>query len=361
MMNRRQTEGELRNGLATLHPPMIPEAFHRLREKLHGLWQHLPLKGLGVLSATLPMVAAVASAVLAFMGNQNRQRMETSVTRHFEMVERLGNLLTLMLDTETGLRGHLLTQRAEFLEPFALARCSLPAALESLHAFIEAEPGVGPRGQKRARLEQIRGTVEQEMTLLARLRDARTIQLSGAADEELSTQLIQSKALMDPLRDQLRGMQDEEKRLLGERLAEIRQVRRRDYLSISLALLLGLGWGEVAEGGVFAMRVAAAFDAVEDFPALTGSIFKASTLEHLAFEGADEGFSPGVVVRVGAGRPALAHPGLGQSLAEGRAAVLTATVAVEDRVLRRARSERRAQGGLGDHRASGNRGVWCPG
>ncbi len=193
-----------------------------------------------MLSAALPMVAVVASAGLAFVGNQNRQRMETAVTRHFEMVERLGELLTLMLNAETGLRGHLLTQRAEFLEPFAFAQQSLPDELESLHAFIEAEPGVGPRGQKRARLEQIRGTVEQEMTLLARLRDARTVQPSGAAGEELSTQLIQSKALMDRLRGQLRVMQDEEKKLLGERLEEIRQVRRRDYLSISLALLLGL-------------------------------------------------------------------------------------------------------------------------
>ena len=55
------------------------------------------------------MVAVVASAVLAFVGNQNRQRMETAVTRHFEMVGRLGELLTLMLNAETGLRGHLLT------------------------------------------------------------------------------------------------------------------------------------------------------------------------------------------------------------------------------------------------------------
>ena len=98
-----------------------------------------------MLSAALPMVAVIASAVLAFVGNQKRQRMETAVTRHFEMVERLGNSLTLMLNAETGLRGHLLTKRAEFLEPFAFAQRSLPDELESLHAFIEAEPGAGPR------------------------------------------------------------------------------------------------------------------------------------------------------------------------------------------------------------------------
>ncbi len=79
------------------------------------------------------------------------------------------------------------------------------------------------------------------MTLLAQLRDVKAIEAPRAANSEgLSGQLIQSKALMDHLRDQLRAMKDEEKQLLGQRLEEIRQVRRRDYLSISIALLLGL-------------------------------------------------------------------------------------------------------------------------
>ena len=42
-------------------------------------------------------------------------------------------------------------------------------------------------------------------------------------------------------------MRDEEQRLLGERLEEIRRVRHRDYLTISGALLLGLA----TRGAVF--------------------------------------------------------------------------------------------------------------
>jgi hypothetical protein len=48
------------------------------------------------------------------------------------------------------------------------------------------------------------------------------------------------------------------------------------------------------------------------------------------FEGADEGFGPGVIVRVGACRHALTQAGLGQSLTEEPTAVLAAAIAVED-------------------------------
>ena len=219
---------------------MISDSLQRLGEKLHGLWQHLPLKSLGVLSAALPMVAVVASAVLAFVGNQNRERTETAVTRHFEMVARLNDLLTLMLNAETGLRGHLLAHQPEFLEPFALARQSLPGELDRLRAFVEAEPGDGPRAQKRGRLDEVRRTIGHEMALLEALRQIDTAGQPTDPGGKLAEQFVQSKQTMDALRAQLRDMQDEEKRLLGQRLDEIRRVRRRDYLSISVALLLGL-------------------------------------------------------------------------------------------------------------------------
>lgn len=186
------------------------------------------------------MVAVVVSAALAFVGNQNRQRTEMAINRHFEMVARLNDLLTLVLNAETGLRGHLLTHQAEFLEPYTLAERTLPGQLASLHSFVEAEPGTEPRQQKRARLARIQETVEHEIALLDALRQIDVAGWQASGDTRLPQQFLQSKETMDTLRGQLRGMQDEEKQLLNQRLTEIRRVRRRDYLSISVALLLGL-------------------------------------------------------------------------------------------------------------------------
>ena len=192
------------------------------------------------------MVAVVASAVLAFVGNKNRQHLETAVTRHFEMITRLNSLLTLLLNAETGLRGSLLTTRAEFLEPFAQAQSSLPQEIHDLRSFVVAEPGDGPRTRKLARLEQIEGTVQQEMELLVRLRNAHGAPSTGTPDDQLPGQLMQSKALMDSLRSRLHEMQGEEKDLLGQRLTEIEHIRRRDYCSIAVALFFGLATRGIA-------------------------------------------------------------------------------------------------------------------
>lgn len=255
---------------------MTSEILHRLGDRWHGLWQHLPLKTLGILSALLPMVAVVASAVLAFADNENRQRLETAVTRHFEMVGRLDALLTLLLDAETGLRGHLLTRREEFLEPFAQARKSLPDELKALRSFIEAEPGAEPRAQKRARLEAIETAANQEMDLLARLQEAPAGASAGAVRNNLTDQFIRSKELMDDLRGRLREMQADEKRLLGQRLEEIRRVRRRDYLSVSLALFLGL----LTRGVVFWLFNRRVVQRVEHLTANVRALAADGTLPH---------------------------------------------------------------------------------
>lgn len=226
---------------------MIPDSLRHLGEKLQHGWQHLPLRGLGILSAALPMVAVVFSAAMAFVGNEKRERTETAVTRHFAMVERLGDLLTHLLDAETGLRGHLLTAggRPEFLAPYDEATRSLPGEIDALRDFTRGEPGENPRREKLARLEAIRATVGTELTLLGQLRAAPD---PGTTDREaVAPLLVRSKATMDVLRDQLRTMRGEEQRLLGLRLEEIRRVRHRDYLTIAGALLLGL----LTRGAVF--------------------------------------------------------------------------------------------------------------
>lgn len=218
--------------------------FSRLTANIQRLWHRLPLREQGLLTAALPLLAVVFSAVMAYFGNGERQRLEAAITRHFQMIEHLANLQTELLDAETGLRGHLLARRKEFLEPYDLAASSLPKELESLRALVEGEPGAKPRREKLARLTKISETVQQEMALLESLRafiQKRSDTVSTSEpNESLDAQLLQSKETMDKLRAQLSEMRGEEERLLALRLQDIRDVRRRDYFTIAGALLLGL-------------------------------------------------------------------------------------------------------------------------
>src|SRR5678815_1766319 len=86
----------------------------------------------------------------------------------------------------------------------------------------------------------------------------------------------------------------------------------------------------VLERGVFAVSVVVAVDVIEEFGAGIGGVLEDAALEHFELEGADEGLRPGVIVRIGASRHALAQPGRRQGQSKRSAAVLAAAVAMED-------------------------------
>ena len=90
------------------------------------------------------------------------------------------------------------------------------------------------------------------------------------------------------------------------------------------------GGGLVSEGGVFAVGVVVGFDVGEDLDVGIGVGDESAVLEHLGLEGAHEGLGPGVVIGIGTRGHALAHPGRAQEISVSAAAVLAATVAVED-------------------------------
>jgi len=81
---------------------------------------------------------------------------------------------------------------------------------------------------------------------------------------------------------------------------------------------------------VFAVGVVVGFDVGEEFGAGVVGINEGAALEHFGFEGAHEGFGPGIVVGIGPGGHALPDAVGAQELPEGAAAVLAAAVAVED-------------------------------
>lgn len=199
-----------------------------------GWWERMPLRRKGIVLALIPLLALLVSASFAFLGNRQRERAETDVARHFELVTNLEELLTLVVNAETGTRGFLLTERVEFLRPYQLASQRLPTKIEQLRALVQSEPGDGPRVEKGLRLSRIEGEVAQEIKAL------QVLQGRTSSRSNLYQPLKASRDLMDRLREELRLMRVEEKRLLALRIQEIAWVRRRDYLAIGLTLLIGI-------------------------------------------------------------------------------------------------------------------------
>ncbi len=221
---------------------MLRKIIERCRhtfQALVRLWRRVPLPVQGKVLVVLPLLAVAISAASAFLGNYQRANLEVDVQRHFQMVSGLSEVLTLMVNAETGMRGYLLTQRDEFLQPYATALENLPAAMEHLRALAEAEPGSKPRLEKLRRLNQLQLLINQQMSDLA-------IQQQGVAapssfNPDIYSHLAYGKRLMDEIRPNLSAMQTEEGRLLTERVQEINAIRQRDYLVIFLTLAVALG------------------------------------------------------------------------------------------------------------------------
>jgi methyl-accepting chemotaxis protein len=75
---------------------------------------------------------------------------------------------------------------------------------------------------------------------LALLKKSQDFTASEKNTEELYAHLQNGKSLMDEIRYAIGAMQNREETLLAERVAEVDQIRRRDYIVIFIMLLIGV-------------------------------------------------------------------------------------------------------------------------
>jgi CHASE3 domain sensor protein len=210
-------------------------------------WRRVPFRAQRIVTIGLPLLAVAISASIALIGNHQRANIQADVERKFQMTAALSNVLTLMVNAETGMRGYLLTTREEFLQPFATASENLPGTMNRLRSLAEGEPGEKPRLEKVRRLELIQRLIEKQMSDLAAQKSyVRAPGTGNMTDTDIYTHLAYGKGLMDDIRANLNSMQGEEGRLLSERVEEINSVRQRDFLAVFLTLIVGLGTRLVA-------------------------------------------------------------------------------------------------------------------
>jgi CHASE3 domain sensor protein len=130
------------------------------------IWNRLPIRAQGGVTVFIPIVAMLISFGFAIYGNLNRAARQESIQRKFKAVRQYGDLLTLMVNAETGERGFLLTGRAEFLEPYRKAVAEIPKTVARLKETIEAEPGEKPRLERLEGLAKIQGLIKRQLASL---------------------------------------------------------------------------------------------------------------------------------------------------------------------------------------------------
>ncbi|MEP6901178.1 MAG: CHASE3 domain-containing protein [Actinomycetota bacterium] len=201
------------------------------------IWNRASIRAQGGILALIPIIAVIVSFIFALYGNQNRAWIESDIQRKFKMVRQFNDLMSLMVDAETGERGFLLTKRAEYLEPYQKAVEQIPPTIASLRETIELEPGEKPRIARLEGLQKIEGLINQQLTSL---KDSQNFIEEGKKRQALYEHLQKGKGLMDSIRAEIGTMQNKEEELLSERIEEINYIRYRDYLFVFIALCIGL-------------------------------------------------------------------------------------------------------------------------
>jgi len=217
----------------------ISSAAKRFVRPATQLWERLPFHLQGKIQVALPLLAVIVSAVLAIFGHYQHARIEAAIQRQFQTVASLNEVLTLMVNAETGMRGYLLTKHEEFLQPYATASKNLPVAMSQMRTLAESEPGGDSRMNKLRLLSALQALIDQQMSDLAWQEQHAT--LRNISNDVIFEHLTLGKHLMDQIRADISAAQTAEWRLLTQGVQQINAIRRRDYLAVFLALVVGLG------------------------------------------------------------------------------------------------------------------------
>jgi signal transduction histidine kinase len=199
----------------------------------------LPLKI--VIPLVLGIVASLAVAVYAELGFRRLEAANRQVAASLEMQTTLFELLTLIVDAETGQRGYLLTGRDEYLQPYTAAAPKIESAMQRLRELLVTHGTVAQRDA----LGRINGLVGKKIAELES-----TIALRQGGDATTAQALIDTgmgRRTMDSIRAEVDGMTATHKRQLDE--ATRRWATDIDFARLSMealtaftVLLLVLVW-----------------------------------------------------------------------------------------------------------------------
>jgi PAS domain S-box-containing protein len=171
----------------------------------------------------VPIIALGLLALCMVYGFRQVQRSARRVDRSDQVIAHANNLLKLMVDRETGLRGFLLTRDQAFLQPYTDANPKIDIEFATLFRLVRRDP------DQTARLKSLQ-TASQAWQQIAR----QSVSLPTPASD-LVPQMLERKRQMDALRASAEDFLSAE---AGIRAG--RSITSLKVDTVSLAALIGL-------------------------------------------------------------------------------------------------------------------------
>ncbi len=225
----------------------IKKQLNRIKQKTS-----LGLGGLGILLVTIPLLCLIIVLVAILDARAQERQLQYNFSETEARTKTSQLILRYTIDQETSVRGYLLTQESEFLDPYHLAKRDLPLALETLK---RQSPG------QEIRLDELEQKIELRLKTLDELLDiAKRINLvptngtssdsiksslSKNDSENLLEKLKQGKLIMDSIRQDIVKFDARQREILNEQKPEI-EIRRQwvdriQFISIVVSVAVYLG------------------------------------------------------------------------------------------------------------------------
>jgi PAS domain S-box-containing protein len=211
---------------------MMPSAATSLppARRLRFLDQPIAIKGLIVIA--LPLACLLLALGSVFLADRESRKAENYVRVTFAIQSDILELHALLAEGASGVRGYLLTGDRAFLAPYEKALAELPGVFAAMRPLITDD------GQ-RQRLDRMEPLVRQKLAGLDALMRSAGLPEAAMAEDVRRT-LVDNKAVLDELRQQIEVMRAREDALLAERTASADEIRNRSQTITLLGALIGI-------------------------------------------------------------------------------------------------------------------------
>ncbi len=177
----------------------------------------------------LSLIILILSSLASYVSINNLIKSSDLVAHSNSVMTDLDNVISTLKDAETGQRGYILTDNKVFLEPYVGANQKINA----IYADIKRETKDNPYQQRK--LEELKEILDSRFVVIDR-----TILLKEKGGIVTEADLLEGKIYMDKIRQIIKDMQVEEKRLLSLRTQELNSFSNYTPLLIVFAALLSL-------------------------------------------------------------------------------------------------------------------------
>lgn len=209
-------------------------------QHLSNFWynQRLPNKGAAVIS--IP-VACLATTLIIFAYIQQQVKEAQYWVEHtYEVRQKTDRIFTLLLNSETAVRGYALTREQRFLEPYKKSIPQISGAVEQLGKLVSDDPS------QRERYQRLKNLVNQRKSVLNSNFILLLSNQQGKNQAVILPGFSRGKYLMDTIREELAKFNAIEEKLLLERHKRLDDLQRLATMVIWLAGIIGVAGGLTA-------------------------------------------------------------------------------------------------------------------